>query len=216
VHAGSKHFPFYLCYGYNPDFTVGDSSEKTVPQADELADFLKQNLEEAKAALTIAQDKQSYYYNLKRRNATKLEVGDKVFLDSRNIRISRPSHKLEHKRLGPYKVMEQVGKNSYRLELPKTMKVHLVFHASLLHKKPQDDFERDPKPLPPVVTPEGEEEYEVEWILDSRKEGRQLWYYVKWKGYGPEENTWEPKKHLSNAPEKLAEFHHSHPDAPRP
>jgi hypothetical protein len=65
VHAGSKHSLFYLCYGYNPDFTVGDTSEKTVPQADELAEFLKQNLEEAKAALTIAQDKQSYYYNLK-------------------------------------------------------------------------------------------------------------------------------------------------------
>jgi hypothetical protein len=88
VHTGSKHSPFYLCYGYNPDFTVGDTSEKTVPQVDELADFLKQNLEEAKAALTIAQDKQSYYYNLKQRDATKLDIGDKVFLDSGNIRTS--------------------------------------------------------------------------------------------------------------------------------
>jgi hypothetical protein len=65
------------------------------------------------------------------------------------------------------------------LELPKTLKIHPVFHASLLHKKPQDDFEQDPKPLPPVVMPEGEEEYKVERIVDYRKEGRQHTVCIK-------------------------------------
>ncbi|QRW27800.1 Transposon Tf2-12 polyprotein [Rhizoctonia solani] len=215
VHAGSKHSPFYLCYGYNPDFTVGDITVTQVPQADELAEFLKRNLEEAKAALTMAQNKQAFYYNNKHKAAIKLEPGDRVFLDSSNIKTSRPSHKLEHKRLGPYKVLEKIGKESYKLELPKSMKIHPVFHTALLHKEPFDEFQRKPKPLPPVITQTGEE-YVVEKILDSRKQGRNLWYYVKWKGYGPEENTWEPKSHLANAPKQVAKFHQLHPDAPGP
>ncbi|KAF8747594.1 hypothetical protein RHS01_11324, partial [Rhizoctonia solani] len=171
VHAGSKHSPFYLCYGYNPDFTVGDITVTQVPQADELAEFLKRNLEEAKAALTMAQNKQAFYYNNKHKAAIKLEPGDRVFLDSSNIKTSRPSHKLEHKRLGPYKVLEKIGKESYKLELPKSMKIHPVFHTALLHKEPFDEFQRKPKPLPPVITQTGEEEYVVEkiWIPGSKE-----------------------------------------------
>ena len=47
------------------------------------------------------------------------------------------------------------------------MKVHPVFHTFLLHPKPVNDFQRDPVPPPAVVTKDGEEEYEVEEILDS-------------------------------------------------
>ncbi|QRW22891.1 Transposon Tf2-7 polyprotein [Rhizoctonia solani] len=215
-HSGSKHSPFYMCYGYNPDFTVGNTKESHVPQADDLADFLKEIQAEAKAALEIAARQNAQYYDLNRREATKLEIGDKVYLNSTNIKTSRPSHKLEHKQLGPYKVLEKIGRNSYRLDLPKSMKVHPVFNIALLHKKPVDKYNRDPVPLPPVVTADGEEEYTVERILDSKKVGQQVKYLVKWKGYGPEDNTWEPKAHLANAPEKLAKFHCEHPEAAGP
>ena len=70
--------------------------------------------------------------------------------------------------------------------------------------------------MPAVLTPDGEEEYEVERILVSRMMRRKLEYYVTWKGYGAEENSWEPKTHLANAPEKVAEFHRLHPEAPGP
>ena len=96
------------------------------------------------------------------------------------------------------------------------MKVHPVFHTALLHPQPEDKFKRQPVPVPAVITEDGEEEYEVERILDSRRVRRQLQYYVKWKGYGAEENSWQPKEHLTNAPEMVAEFHRLHPEAPRP
>jgi hypothetical protein len=41
-----------------------------------------------------------------------------------------------------------------------------------------DEFGRRPNPPPPVVTPEGEEEYEVKKILNSRKVGRQIHYLI--------------------------------------
>lgn len=61
---------------------------------------------------------------------------------------------------------------------------------------------------------DGEEEYEVEEILDSRIFRRQLQYLVRWKGYGPGDNSWEPAKNIT-ADEIISEFHNKNPSAPR-
>ena len=45
--------------------------------------------------------------------------------------------------------------------------------------------------------------------------GRTLKYLVRWKGYGEGEDTWEPAKNLTHAPEKIAEFYIENPGAPR-
>src|SRR5258708_10709870 len=51
-------------------------------------------------------------------------------------------------------------------------------------------------PRPPLELEEGEEEYEVEKILDHRKfgRGRKLQYLIKWKGYPDSENQWVDKR----------------------
>ena len=58
-------------------------------------------------------------------------------------------------------------------------------------------------------------EYEVEEILDSKLHRRKLKYLVKWKGYGSEENTWEPEENLTHAKRLIEEFHRRKPQAPR-
>lgn len=73
---------------------------------------------------------------------------------------------------------------------------------------------QEPEPAPPVEI-EGELEYEVEEILDSRVYRRQFQYLIKWKGYTAEHNSWEPVSNVGNAKDAISEFHRKHPSAPR-
>jgi hypothetical protein len=100
---------------------------------DKHAEFIRKGLEEAKASLKIAQETHKHYYNRKHRVALVFEKGDKVWLDAGNIQTDRPSKKLAHWQLGPYKILDKIGKTLYKLKLLKTMKVHLGFHISLLY-----------------------------------------------------------------------------------
>lgn len=72
---------------------------------------------------------------------------------------------------------------------------------------------------PPPDLVEGEQEYEVEGVLDSRLFGRGknriLQYWVKWKGYPHSDNTWEPSELMENSKEYTELFHEQHPKKPR-
>jgi hypothetical protein len=188
-----------------------------VEAVNEFTDRMKDTLEEAKSALTKAKDDMARYYNRRRTPTPVYKPGDKVYLDASDIHTTRPSKKLSHRRLGPFPVERRVGMNAYRLTLLLPMKrLHPVFNVIKLTPAPPDPIPgRHVPPPPPPELIDGEEEYVVEEILDSRMFRRRLQYLVKWEGYGVEGNTWEYSENVENAPEKVADFHTRHPAAPR-
>jgi hypothetical protein len=74
---------------------------------------------------------------------------------------------------------------------------------------------RTPPPQPPVII-DGQEEYEVDFIVDSRHYRRQLQYLVHWKGYTSMDRTWETTANLDHSQDLIQEFHAAHPDRPSP
>ena len=79
-------------------------------------------------------------------------------MDARNIKTRRPSAKLDHRRLGPYEVIESVGASAVRLRLPATVQIHPVFHVSLLEHAASDPYPGQIAPPPPAVIVDGEQE----------------------------------------------------------
>ena len=59
--------------------------------------------------------------------------------------------------------------------------------------------------LLPVIN-EGEEEWEVERILNKRRVRGKDKYLVRWKGFMAESDTWEGRENLKNAKEAIEEF----------
>jgi hypothetical protein len=138
-------------------------------------------------------------------------------LNRKNIATTRPSRKFYFKRFGPFKILKIVGesKSAFQLELPPQWRIHDVFHASLLDPHHANEIEgrRQLMPQPPEIV-EGSQEYEVEAILNSKIQRRKLWYLVDWKGYKPDERTWEPAEHITHAAEAVAAYHLRHPQRP--
>ena len=89
---------------------------------------------------------------------------------------------------------------------PDGIRLHPVFHISLLEKASQDELDNGPIMDSIEVLPI-EEEYEVEEIRAIRVEGNERQYLIKWKNYGEEHNSWEPKGHLEHSQTTLQQFH---------
>jgi glycosylphosphatidylinositol phospholipase D len=91
------------------------------------------------------------------------------------------------------------------------MKNHRVFPVSLLSPATSDPLpgQIEPPPLPVIV--QGEEEWKVQEILDSRKRQNQIQYLVKWKGF--DAPTWEPEDYLQDV-QAVDLFHSLYPEKP--
>src|SRR3954463_552135 len=185
--ASTQMTPFHLCYGRDPvdPYSQIASFPDSIPAA---ADFHRQQqnaIKQATDSLVLAKANQEKYANQHRRDVS-FSVGDKVLLSSFHIHLAsqaqRPTRKLQARFIGPYTIIDKVSPVAYKLELPPSLSVHPVFHVSLLrtYTAPStvtDHISTSPS-LPPAVTVDGHEEYEVERILDSRRRCNVLEYLV--------------------------------------
>lgn len=146
--------------------------------------------------MTKSQERNKETFERKRRGELLLEPGNLVWLSTVNLKLTCPSKKLGPKFLGSFSVKRKINGVAYELELLDSLRIHPVFHVSLLKPFVANPFpERNLNPPDPVIV-DGEEEFEIEAILDCRKRNNQAQFPIKWKGYGPEENSWEPEENI--------------------
>jgi transposase InsO family protein len=215
-HASTGASPFMLNYGRAPRTPFDISTAATRPRnsrvhaAQELRTRIQNILADAKRMLNDAKSRQKLYADRKRTDAS-LEPGQWVMLNTKNLRFKGPtSRKLLPKWLGPFKVQAAVNPVAYTLELPPTMKCHPTFHISLL-KPFRSDGPVIPPPPPLMVDDDGGEWFTIEAILDHRERTRKVGratkvvreYKIRWQGYTPEHDTWEPESNV--APSEMGE-----------
>ncbi|QRV84915.1 Retrotransposable element Tf2 protein [Ceratobasidium sp. AG-Ba] len=209
VNSATGKTAFETIYGLHPRWDLVDL-EVNAPNAADMADSMQEIWDEVIASMEFHRSKEDTPKH-------EYKVGDKVWLVGQNITTRRPSKKLDNKKLGPFVISERISSHVYRLELPKTMRTHNVFHINLLTPFTEDkDFHRRQARPPPIVTEEGEEEYEVDHVVawEQRKNG--LYYQIRWKGYDPIEDTMERAEKIAELPQIMEDLLKRHPKAPLP
>jgi len=126
--------------------------------------------EEAKVALGKAQKEMKKYVDRKRAEVNEYKVGDLVILSTKDLKyqmIRKRTEKLTKRFVGPYKIKKIVSSNIVELELPSIVKIHLVVNIDRIQKY-IGQVEEQRKEQPALVIIKGEEEWEVERILNKQ------------------------------------------------
>ncbi|GAW05938.1 Retrotransposable element Tf2 155 kDa protein type 1 [Lentinula edodes] len=207
-HTAIGTTPFFAEYGYHPTFSIDPVSNQRVPKADNHLDQIHQVQRNIQSMLEIAAERMKRFYDEWKEDAPQYQPGDKVFLERTDLHSLRPSHKLDHKRYGPYTIQEKISDSAYKIRIPSHWRVHDVFHVSSMIPVNKDTIigRIQPPPPPVFLYEDGTEEREVEQILKMRvgSDGVKE-YYLKWKDMDEYENEWVSEIDI-NAPELLAEF----------
>ena len=177
-------------------------------EAEKFVEKMKEIQGEAKAALAKAQEDMRKYTDRHRTEAVEYKVGDLVLLSTKDFKcqmIGRRSEKLTEIFVGPYRVKAIISSNAVELELPSTIKIHLVVNVSRIRRY-TSQVNGQKKEVPQPVVIKGEEGWKVEKILNKRKVRGKNKYLVQWKGFIAEGNTWENRQNLENGGELLKKF----------
>jgi len=111
------------------------------------------------------------YTDRKRSDVDEYKVGDLVMLSTKDLKyqmVRRRTEKLTERFVGPYKIKEIVLSNAVKLELPNAVKIHPVVNVSRIRRYVGQVEGQKKEQLAPVII-EGEEEWEIEQILNKRK-----------------------------------------------
>ena len=163
--------PFYISYGYEPVTPIQLLRGDEIASTESVDAFTKRTTSDWKLArenLDRSVRLQQKYYDKRHRDA-KYKVGNLVLLSTRNLRMKDTPSKLQKRFVGPFRVLETIGEQAYKLALPEDWKIHPVFHVSLLRDWNATDVQED-RPVSQDDTPEVEEPYwEVEKIEKDQK-----------------------------------------------
>ena len=139
--------------------------------AEKFVTKIKEIQEEAKAVLGKAQEEMKKYTDRKRAEVDKYKVEDLVMLSTKDLKyqiVGRRTKKLTERFIGPSKIKKIISSNVVELELLSTVKIHLVVDVSRIQRY-IGQVEGQRKEQLALVIIEGEEEWEVERILNKQQ-----------------------------------------------
>ena len=133
AHLSTRTSPFKANYGQDPRMGFERRKKGKYTGAEKFIKKMKEIQEEAKAVLGKAQADMKKYANRKRLDVEGYKVGDLVMLSTKDLKyqmVERRTEKLTERFISPYKIKEIVLSNTVKLELPSTVRIHLVVNIS--------------------------------------------------------------------------------------
>jgi hypothetical protein len=204
-HSSTQMSPFETCFGYLPksplDFIFGkdivvdgqydiDRAEKFIEQIQSIHQVVQEQLEKSQAKYKARHDKHRVDHSF--------EVGDEVWLYISKERLKGEGKKLKPIRYGPFKIIDKIGNNAFRLDLPPYMQMYAVVNVEnlKLYEPPLIDDQGEHVQIPSIddFSPEYLTELQEDTILDRRmrtsKRGNVEYLRVGLKGMNPSKAKW--------------------------
>jgi len=189
VYMMTKVLPFMANYGKELRMGGDIRRKGKVESATEFVERMKKVHEEAEAALKKTQEEMKRYADRNRKEMEKWKKGDKILLSTKDLVFKeRPTKKLTERYVGPYVIEKVVSMNAVKLQLPSSMRIHLVVNVSqIVRYKKQVKGQKKEEGKPVEV--EEVKEWEVEKILNKKKIREVEKYFIWWKGFIAERDT---------------------------
>ena len=208
--------PFFANKGYNPNLIIHPERDLTSSRAKDLVVDLEELHQELKKTIAEAQLHYQGPADAKRMPPPDFKIGEQAFVKAKFFRTTHPSRKLSDKYLGPFKILAKAGTHLYTI-----CGVHPVFHVSMLEPATPNEIPNRVQSLPPPINVEGELEYEIAEIVDSKIDrccACKLLYLVHWLCYEntDDEFSWIPAIELEHIKDLITNFHSTYPNNPGP
>jgi hypothetical protein len=224
-HLSTGVSPYFLLYGFQPraplDFLIMNAVRKdrlysTTPGANKFLEELNMHREAARLAVARAQVKQADHFN-KGRRIEEFQVGSLVLVNPHSlewVESKGEGAKLVQRWIGPFEVMEKINPKVYRLRMNDRYPGSPVFSRDHLKRYIQSPAEFGDRPALKETRLQkvAQDEYEVDFLVGhkyDKRDGKRK-YLIRWKGYSPLHDTWEPERALRNAPGILREYKSAH------
>ena len=160
---------FFANKRYHPNITIHPEHNIIFFQACNFAIDLDELQSTLKAEISVVQQHYQKSTDAQHSPTSDFKVGDKVFIKAKFFQTTRPLKKLSKKYLKSYKIIAQPGTLLFTLCLPESMHfVHPVFHVSMLKPAMFNTFSEKIQPASTSVIIDGEPEYEIYQIVDSK------------------------------------------------
>ena len=125
--------PFYANYGKHPNISRNPKGIKSITEKANISmERLKELYTLLQSELEWITKRSAIQINRKRSEKPDLKEGRMVYLLRKNIKIKRPNDKLDYTKLRPFKIEKKLGPVTFKLIMLKGMRIHLIFHISLL------------------------------------------------------------------------------------
>ncbi|KAH9753791.1 Endonuclease [Citrus sinensis] len=208
--------PFEIIMGFQPMTPNASTYGGKSPAAHKLAREWHEEADITQAYLDKAARKMKKWADTRRRHVEHKE-GDQVMIKllPQQFKTLRKVHKgLVRRYEGPFRVVRRVGSVSYQLQLPPRLKIHPVFHVSLLkpyHEDMGEPSRGESRRVPTAVVTAFDKD--VDYIIADRVVLRRgvpthSEYLVKWKSLPESEATWEREDDLWQFAEHIQRFKH--------
>ena len=185
--SSTTETPFYLNYGYHPVGTYRHA-DTTTPYVEDYVHYLHRLQEAARDAIHDAQTVQERYANRYRQPAPLIKEGDWVLIRRRKEHVAKLSPIAD----GPFQVIK-VGTNNVTLRFPPKSKAHPTVNISRV----QLYFSPQPEIITAPPQDNVDQEYPVDRVMGRKMIDGKEYFYIHWKGYPAEDDSWEPRENLS-------------------